>query len=142
MVAPAAFILTLGTAGAQNVTSNDNPSIDNRSLSNRSYYSHDEYRLAHSLFDTITSDLNKAQTAENSTNHSTNLGDSPRFDIAHEELGALEQNWDRGRYDSRQIENTILALEMVTNDNRLSPHDRDALARDVSRLLDFRSDYY
>ena len=102
------------------------------------FYSQDEYRLAQSMFDGMASDLNKAQ----SDVHTANLGDSPRFDIAHSELGTLQQNWDHARFDSGQIDDTITALRMVVHDNRLTGHDRDVLYRDLSRLLDFRTEYY
>ncbi len=96
------------------------------------FYSSDEYQLAHSMFDRIRNDLDRAQT--------NTYG--PRFDSAHNALTALEQNWDRAHFDSRQMANTISAIQMVLNDNRLTPHDRDELSDDVSRLLDFQTDYY
>jgi hypothetical protein len=102
------------------------------------YYSQDEYQIAHSMFDKVNADLNRAQTNA----HPNNLGDSPRFDIAHNELRALEQSWDKARFDSSQMANTIAALRMVENDNRLMPHDRDVIDADLSRLMDFQTEYY
>lgn len=102
------------------------------------YYSQEEYQNTHSMFDTIRNDLYRAQTNA----YPNYLGDSPRFDIAHSELRQLEQNWDHAQYDSREIDNTISAMQMVLNDNRLMPHDRDVLNRDLSRLMEFRTEYY
>jgi len=58
------------------------------------------------------------------------------------ELEALEQNWDKGKYDTREFDNTVSAVQMVLNDNRLIPHDGDVLSADLSRLLEFRAEYY
>jgi hypothetical protein len=102
------------------------------------YYSPDEYQNAHSMFDKIRTDLDRAQTDVNSSS----LGDSPRFDIARMQLGQLENQWDQARFDSSEFNNTYAALHMVLNDNRLTGHDRDVLSADESRLLDFRSEYY
>ncbi len=101
-------------------------------------YSPDEYQNTHSMFDKIRSDLYRAQTDA----YPNYLGDEPRFDIAHNQLRTLEQNWDQGQYDSRELENTMSAVRMVINDNRLTPHDRDVLDSDLSRLLEFQTEYY
>ncbi len=101
-------------------------------------YSQDEYQNTHSMFDKIRNDLDRAQTGA----FPNYLGDSPRFDIAHNELRTLEQNWDKGKYDSREFENTTSAVQMVLNDNRLMPYDREILSADLSRLLEFRAEYY
>lgn len=104
------------------------------------YYSADEYQLAHSMFDRIRADLVSAQTNANA--NPSNLGDAPRVDMARQELGRLEQNWDQARYDTSEFQRTMTAVQMVMNDNRLAPHDRDELSADLSRLLEFRSEYY
>jgi hypothetical protein len=98
------------------------------------FHSQDEYELAHSLFDKISADLARAQ--------SNYLADNAIFDRAQAELSVLEQNWDKGHYESRQIDATISALQMVLRDNRLMPQDLDALSDDLSKLLDFRTEYY
>ena len=102
------------------------------------FYSQDEYQNTHSMFDKIRNDLYRAQTNA----YPSFLGDSPRFDIAHSQLRTLESNWDKGVYDSHELENTISAVQMVLNDNRLMGHDRDVLSADLSRLLEFRTEYY
>lgn len=102
------------------------------------YYSQDQYQNTHSMFDKIRADLYAAQTNA----YPNYLGDRARFDIARSELQRLETNWDDARYDSGQMANTVAAIQMVLNDNRLMGHDKAALNADLSRLLDFRSEYY
>ncbi len=102
------------------------------------FYSQDEYQNTHSMFDKIRNDLYRAQTEA----YPNYLGDSPRFDIAHNQLRTLESSWDKGVYDSQELDNTISAVQMVLNDNRLMGHDRDVLSADLSRLLEFRAEYY
>lgn len=103
------------------------------------YYSQDEVQLTHSLFDKVLSDLSVAQTDVSPSN---DLGDNPRFDIARTQLTQLEQSWDQGHFDSRQMSDTISALQMVLRDNHLLGHDSDELSADLSRLLDFQTTYY
>ena len=102
------------------------------------YYSQDEYQVTHSMFDKIQADLNYATTNA----YPNNLGDNARFDVARNELQQLEQSWDRGQYDSRQLDLTTSAIQMVLNDNRLVLHDREALTADLTRLGEFRAEYY
>ena len=98
------------------------------------FHSQDQYVLAHSMFDKLSADLSRAQT--------NYLADNAIFDRAQAELSVLEQNWDQGHYESRQIEDTISALQMVLRDNRLLPQDLDAFSDDLSQLLDFQTEYY
>lgn len=103
-----------------------------------SYYSQDEYQLTHSMFDRIRADLDRAQA-----NDQARLpGDGARFDIARNELGKLETQWDQARFDSAEFDNSYTALNMVLSDNRLTGHDRDVLSADESRLIEFRNEYY
>jgi hypothetical protein len=90
------------------------------------------------MFDRIRADLYRAQTNA----YPNYLGDGSRFDVARNELNQLEHRWDQGRYDTSEFDNTFSAVQMVLNDNRLIPHDRDVLSADLSRLLEFRADYY
>src|SRR6202140_2701048 len=96
------------------------------------FHSQDEYELAHSMFDKLSADLSRAQ--------SNYLADNAIFDRAQAELSVLKQNWDQGHYESRQIDATISALQMVLRDNRLIHQDLDAFSGDLSQLLDFRTE--
>lgn len=122
-------LLLLGVAANAQVTGQE---IQNP------YYSQDQYQNTHSMFDQIRADLYAAQTNA----YPNYLGDGARFDVARNELQQLETNWDSAHYDGRQMENTVAAIQMVLNDNRLMGHDRDVLGADLARLLDFRSEYY
>ncbi len=125
---PAALIFFTTAVGAQTLEQKPGQAVS-------PYYSADEYRLAHSMFDDLKRDLNGAQA-----DAGINLAINQRFDTARTDLNALEQSWDNGHYDSRQILKTISAIQMVLNESL--PYDSEALARDQSRLLDFRSEYY
>jgi hypothetical protein len=120
-------------ASAQTIPQQTNP----QQIQNP-FYSQDEYQNTHSMFDKIRNDLYRAQTDA----YPNYLGDGARFDIVHNQLRTLEGNWDKGVYDSHELDNTISAVQMVLNDNRLTGHDRDVLSADLSRLLEFRTEYY
>jgi hypothetical protein len=102
------------------------------------YYSADEYQNAHSMFDKIRADLDRAQAND----HPKFLGDGARFDIARMQLGQLETQWNHADFDTSTFDSTYTALNMVLNDNRLTGHDRDVLSADESRLIEFRNEYY
>jgi hypothetical protein len=57
------------------------------------------------------------------------------------QLDQLQDLLARGRYDRRELDDVIEALQRVLRDNRLSRRDRDVLADDVDRLRDFRARY-
>ena len=102
------------------------------------YYSQDEYQLAHSMFAKAVADLHQAQM----NFYPGNAGDSFRFEEARAKLSELEQNWDQGHLESRQMESAITAVQLVLRDNRLTSGDGDALYADLSGLLDFQTEYY
>jgi hypothetical protein len=113
------------------------------------FHSEDQYQLAHLVFDKLSADLSRFQTTRvqttgvQTTQAQTNgLEDNAIFDRVQAALSVLEQNWDSGHYASRQMEGTISALQMVLRDNRLMPQDRDAFSNDLSRLLEFQTEYY
>jgi hypothetical protein len=95
------------------------------------FYSEQEYQFAHSIFDNLSTDL---KTAEAHTPPSAIAQARANVDV-------LVQNWDRGIYGPRQMDETISALETAT-DQSLSLTDRANLSDDVSRLLDLRRMYY
>lgn len=98
------------------------------------FYSEDQYQLAHLMFDKLSADIHRAQTND--------LADNAIVSRAQAELSALQQNWDKGHYNSRQIEGTISAVQMVLRDNHLMPRDRNAFSDDLTRLLEFQIEYY
>ncbi len=102
------------------------------------FYSQDEYQNAHSMFDTIQADFNRAATNA----YPNYLGDNARFDVARTQLAQLEQSWDHGQYDTRQFDLAVSAIQMILNDNRLMGHDREVLSDVLTRLSEFRAEYY
>ena len=66
-------------------------------------------------------------------------GDQFRFASTRDELDELQGKLASGRYDERELDEVIAALQRVVQDNRMTPRDRDLLADDLNRLLDFRA---
>jgi hypothetical protein len=122
------FLLIVLPAAAQTVPE-QTPSL---------YHSQDEYQLAHTMFAKTFIDLRQAEM----NFYPDNAGDNLRFGEASAKLRELEQNWDRGHFESLQMESAISAVQMVLQDNRLTSNDGDALYEDLSRLLDFQTEYY
>lgn len=71
-------------------------------------------------------------------------GDQFRFASTRHELDELQGKLAAGRYDERELDDVIASLQRVVEDNRMRPRDRDLLADDLNRLLDFRArhDFY
>jgi hypothetical protein len=67
--------------------------------------------------------------------------DQYRLARTRQELDELQGKWSAGRYDERQLDSVIGALQRVVNDNRLSRRDRDILSDDLDRLRDFRANH-
>ena len=66
-------------------------------------------------------------------------GDQFRFASTRHELDELQSKLAAGRYDERELDDVIVALQRVVQDNRMMARDRDVLADDLERLWDFRS---
>jgi uncharacterized protein YfkK (UPF0435 family) len=56
-----------------------------------------------------------------------------------QQLDELQGKLAARRYDQRELDDVIDAMQRVVRDNRLSPRDRDALTDDLSRMREFRS---
>ena len=65
--------------------------------------------------------------------------DQYRLARTRQELDELQGKLAAGRYDQRELDDVIAALDRVVRDNRLSRGDRDVLADDLNRLRDFRA---
>jgi hypothetical protein len=65
--------------------------------------------------------------------------DQYRLARTRQELDELQSKLAAGRYDQRELDEVIGALDRVVRDNRLSRGDRDVLADDLNRLRDFRA---
>lgn len=66
-------------------------------------------------------------------------GDQFRLARTLQELDELQSKLAAGRYDERQVDDVIGAMQRVVQDNRMSGRDRDVLSDDLNRLRDFRA---
>ncbi|HTA68516.1 MAG TPA: hypothetical protein VK776_09570 [Bryobacteraceae bacterium] len=65
--------------------------------------------------------------------------DQYRLERTRQELDELQGKLAAGRYDERELDEVIAAMDRVVRDNRLSRNDRDILTDDLSRLREFRA---
>jgi hypothetical protein len=65
--------------------------------------------------------------------------DQYRLARTRQELDELQGKLGAGRYDQRELDEVIAALDRVVRDNRLSYRDRDVLNDDLNRLREFRA---
>lgn len=65
-------------------------------------------------------------------------GDEYRLERTKQELNELQGQMARGRYDDRELDDVIRALDRVVDDNHLSPRDREILRDDLHRLRELR----
>jgi hypothetical protein len=66
-------------------------------------------------------------------------GDQFRLGRTLQELDELQGKLAAGRYDERELDEVIQALDRVVRDNRMSARNRQVLADDLDRLRDFRA---
>ncbi len=64
--------------------------------------------------------------------------DQHRIIRTKQELSELQDKLAAGRYDERELDDVIGALQKVVADNRLFPRDRDVLSDDLRRLREYR----
>jgi hypothetical protein len=64
--------------------------------------------------------------------------DRYRLTNVYRELDDLQRDYAGGRWDRNSLDDVVRALTRVTEDNRLSPRDRELLRDDMDRLRDLR----
>jgi len=64
--------------------------------------------------------------------------DQYRLSRTKQELNELQSKFESRRYDERQLDDVIGALQRVVSDNHLSRGDRDMLSDDLNHLREFR----
>ncbi len=91
------------------------------------------------FFDRIREDLEHVQASAFPFG-----SDQYRIARTRQQLDELQRMLAAGRYDERELDDVIVAMNRVLRDNRLSYRDRDILNDDLNRLRDFRArhDYY
>ena len=62
-----------------------------------------------------------------------------RLDRTRQELTKMQADLDQGRWDNGLLNDVIDSLRKSSNDERLSPRDRDVLADDLVRLHDYQA---
>jgi len=85
------------------------------------------------FFERIREDLDHVQSGAFPSG-----ADQYRLARTRQELDELQSKLAAGRYDQRELDEVIGALDRVVRDNRLSYRDRDVLTDDLNRLRDFR----
>lgn len=64
-----------------------------------------------------------------------------RLQKTEEELTRMQADLETGRWDNGILNDVIDSIRKTSNDNRLSPNDRDVLADDVRRLKEFQDQH-
>jgi hypothetical protein len=85
------------------------------------------------LFQRVRDDLDHIQ--QNTPKVST---DEFRLVVVKKDLNDLQGKLESNRYDEPALDRTITAVEKVSNENSLSPRDRQLLLDDLRHLRDFR----
>jgi len=86
------------------------------------------------LFERIREDLDHVQSGAFPFG-----ADQYRLARTKQELDELQSKLAAGRYDERELDEVIAAMDRVVRDNRLSNRDRDVLTDDLGRLREFRA---
>ena len=86
------------------------------------------------LFQKVREDLDHVQSATFPSG-----GDQFRLANTRHELDELQGKLAEGRYDERELDDVIVALQRVVQDNRMTGRDRDLLTDDLNRLVEFRT---
>ena len=113
-------------------TAQDRPRDDDSYHNDRDARFHDEHWRGH-LFEDVRQDVEHVRAVT-----WPGGGDEYRLGATVDELNQLQTKLANHVYDEPQLDRVIAALSRVVSDNRMSPHDRDILNDDVSRLQDYR----
>jgi hypothetical protein len=132
-LAVASFLTFIGVAGAQD---RDRDRDRNRDYDWYHQDRDDRYRddrWKSRLFWQVREDLEHVQAATFPIGR-----DQYRLTRTKQELNELQDKLAGGRYDERELDEVIGALQRVVADNRLSRRDRDILSEDLRRLREYR----
>jgi hypothetical protein len=132
-LAVASLLAFMGAAGAQD---RDRDRDRNRDYDWYHQDRDDRYRddrWRSRLFWQVREDLEHVQTATFPFGR-----DQYRLTRTKQELNELQDKLAAGRYDERELDEVIGAMQRVVADNRLSPRDRDVLSDDLRRLREYR----
>ena len=96
-------------------------------------YSRDQNWWTNRLFERIRQDIDHVQSGTPIFS-----GDQFRLSRTKQELNELQNNAAGGRFDDRDLDDVINALQRVVADNRLFGRDREMLSDDLNRLREYR----
>ncbi len=88
------------------------------------------------VFIQIRSDLDHIWSADRASDK-----ERTRLERTKQELTDLQANLERGRFDNGHVNDVIDSLRKSSNDERLSPRDREVLNDDVARLKDYQNNH-
>ncbi len=89
------------------------------------------YERVGSLVDRVQYDLGRANTY-------FSRSDQRRVAAARHELAEFQRAWAAGRFDRRDLNDAIGAVQTVVNRNALGYRDRNILLEDLNRLREVR----
>jgi hypothetical protein len=95
--------------------------------------SRDQNWWTNRLFERVRQDIDHVQSATPIFS-----GDQFRLSRTKQELNELQNGAASGRFDDRDLDDVINALQRVVADNRLSGRDREMLSDDLNRLREYR----
>ena len=64
-----------------------------------------------------------------------------RLDKTEDELGKMQADFDHGRWDNGVLDDIIDSIHKSSNDEHLTPRDRNVLNDDVARLKAFQDEH-
>jgi hypothetical protein len=85
------------------------------------------------VFMNVRSDLDHVWSAFHASDK-----ERERLERTKNELTKMQEDLDHGRWDNGILNDTIDSIRKSSNDERLSPRDRQVLADDVVRLKDYQ----
>lgn len=88
------------------------------------------------VFAQVNQDLDHIWSARNASEK-----ENTRLERTRQELTKMQGDLDQGRFDNGLLNDVIDSLKKSSNDERLSPRDRDVLADDVNRLHDYQENH-
>ena len=94
------------------------------------------YRRGAPSFQRIQGDLNYAESHTYPSH-----GQRKQFNKAKEELWEFERAWNAGRFDRRELDDAIAAMQKVVDHTALRYRDREILLNDLEMLREFRASY-
>ncbi len=94
-------------------------------------YQGDQWR--HQVFYHVRTDLEHIWSARGAS-----AKENERLDRTKEELTKMQGDLDQGRFDNGILNDVIDSLKKSSDDQRLSPRDREVLSDDVVRLHDYQ----